>query len=212
MNVQIRSADRGDTRFLVWVIQEAARSHLEKGIMDLILPDDQKRLAFLDAASHADAPSFFQYKNFLVAELDGRQVAALSGYEPAIATPLLDSVIVEVAKELGWSDEELAEMQSQLASCVTCFPDSPEDRWIVEWVATVPEFRGRGIVNRLLLEILDRGREHGYEKAQIGYLLGNTLAQRSYERVGFKTVYDRRDPDFEAELGCPGVACMHLDL
>ncbi len=212
MNVRIRPADRGDTRFLVWVIQEAARSHLEKGIMDLILPDDQKRLAFLDAASHADVPSFFRYKNFLVAEIDGRQVAALSGYEPAIATPLLDSVIVEVAQKLGWSDEELAEMQSQLAIVMTCFPDSPEDRWIVEWVATVPEFRGRGIVNRLLLEILDRGRERGYEKAQIGYLLGNTLAQRSYERVGFKTVYDRRDPDFEAELGCPGVACMHLDL
>ncbi len=47
MNVQIRPADRGDTRFLVWVIQEAARSHLEKGIIDLLVPDDAKRLAFL---------------------------------------------------------------------------------------------------------------------------------------------------------------------
>ena len=45
MDVKIRPADRGDTRFLVWVIQEAARSHLEKGVMDLALPDDEKRLA-----------------------------------------------------------------------------------------------------------------------------------------------------------------------
>jgi ribosomal protein S18 acetylase RimI-like enzyme len=95
---------------------------------------------------------------------------------------------------------------------MTCYPDTPEDRWIVEWVATVPEFRGRGIVNQLLLAILDKGRERGFEKAQIGYLLGNTRAQRSYERVGFKTVSDRRDPDFEAALDCPGIACMHLDL
>ncbi len=212
MDVRIRPADRGDTHFLVWVIQEAARSHLEKGIMDLALPDDEKRLAFLDAASHAEALSFFRYENFLVAEVDGRQAAALSAYEPAIAIPQLEPAEVEAAQKLGWSEEELQDMRDRFAIVMTCYPDTPEDRWIVEWVATVPEFRGRGIVNQLLLAILDKGRERGFEKAQIGYLLGNTRAQRSYERVGFKTVYDRRDPDFEASLDCPGIACMHLDL
>ena len=87
MSVQIRPADRGDTRFLVWVMQEAARSHLEKGILDLSIPDDQKRLEFLDAACHGDPRSFFYYKNFLVAEIDGRQAAALSGYEPGPFAP-----------------------------------------------------------------------------------------------------------------------------
>jgi len=212
VDVRLRPADRGDTHFLVWVIQEAARSHLEKGIMDLALPDGEKRLAFLDAVSNAEARSFFRYENFLVAEFDGRQVAALSAFEPAIAIPQLEPAEVEAARKLGWSDEELREMQDRLAIAMTCYPDSPEDRWIVEWVATMPEFRGRGIVNQLLLAILDRGRERGYEKAQIGYLLGNTRAKRSYERVGFKTVYDRRDPDFEAALDCSGIACMHLDL
>ncbi len=212
MDVRIRPADRGDTHFLVWVIQEAARSHLEKGIMDLALPDDEKRLAFLDEVSHADARSFFCYENFLVAEIDGRQVAALSAFEPKIAIPQLEPAEVEVAQKLGWSDEELQDMRDRLAIAMTCYPDTPEDRWIVEWVATVPEFRGRGIVNQLLLSILEKGRERGFEKAQIGYLLGNTRAQRSYERVGFKTVSDRRDPDFEAALDCPGIACMHLDL
>ncbi len=212
MDVKVRPADRGDGRFLAWVIQEAARSHLEKGIMDFALPDDEKRLAFLDAASHAEARSFFRCENFLVAEIDGRQVAALSAFEPAIAIPQLERAEVEVAQELGWSDEELRDMQDRLAIALSCYPDPPEERWVVEWVATVPEFRGRGIVNQLLLAILDKGRERGFERAQIAYLLGNTKAQRSYERVGFKTVSDRRDPDFEAALVCPGIACMHLDL
>ena len=212
VDVEIRPADRGDTHFLAWVIQEAARSHLEKGVMDLALPDDEKRLEFLDAVSHAEARSFFRYENFLVAEIDGRQVAALSGYEPAIAVPQFEPAEVEAAQKLGWSDEELRDMRDRLAIALTCFPDSPEDRWIVEWVATVPEFRGRGIVNQLLLAILEKGHERGYERAQIGYLLGNTRAQRAYERVGFKTVYDRRNPDFEASLDCPGIACMHFDL
>ncbi len=85
--VQTRPATRGDTRFLAWVMQEAGRSHLESGLFEFLLPDAEKRLAFLDAVSNADARSFFHHENFLVAEIDGRQAAALSGYEPAVAAP-----------------------------------------------------------------------------------------------------------------------------
>ena len=55
-------------------------------------------------------------------------------------------------------------------------------------------------------------RQQGFQKAQVAYLLGNEPARRSYERVGFETVSERRDPDFEAALQTPGVACMHMDL
>ena len=103
-------------------------------------------------------------------------------------------------------------MQSRLGVAMTCYPESPEDRWVIEWVATVPEFRGRGIVQQLLLAILEKGREQGFQKAQVAYLLGNEPARRSYERVGFETVSERRDADFEAALQAPGVACMHMDL
>ncbi len=126
--------------------------------------------------------------------------------------PELERAEADAARALGWPDQELRDMRDRFAVALTCYPDTPDERWIVEWVATVPEFRGRGIVNQLLLAVLERGRERGYRKAQIGYLLGNTRAQRSYERVGFQTVYDRRHPDFEAALDCPGIACMHLDL
>ncbi len=120
--------------------------------------------------------------------------------------------MAKAAVELGWGEEELPDVLSRLEVVTPCLPDTPEDRWIVVWVATAPEFRGRGIVNGLLLESLERGRERGYEKAQIGYLLGNVRAMRAYERVGFKTVYERTDPDFEAAIGTPGIANMHLDL
>lgn len=88
----------------------------------------------------------------------------------------------------------------------------PDERWVIEWVATVPEFRGRGIVHELLGHILERGRERGYHGAQIGHLIGNESARRAYQRVGFTHVDEKRDPDFEAVLGSPGLARMHLDL
>jgi translation initiation factor 4G len=210
--LRIRQADRGDTRFLAWVIQEAARSHLEWGVMDMAIPDDEQRWAYLDAALHADARSFFHHTNFLVAEIDGRHVAALSGYEPKIAVPEMLPMCQEVAQKIGWSNADLEKMLASFGAAAAAFPDSPEERWTIEWVATLPEFRGRGIVHKLMVEILDRGRERGYEKAQIGYLLGNRPARRAYESQGFKTVYERRDAGFEAALGCEGMACMHMDL
>ena len=48
-DLEIRPADRGDTRFLAWVIQEAARSQFDYGITDVMLPDARQRLDFLDA-------------------------------------------------------------------------------------------------------------------------------------------------------------------
>ncbi len=212
MQAVIRSAVRGDTRFLAWVIQEAARSHLDKGFLDIAVPDDAKRLAFLDAIAHAKARSMFSAQNFLVAEIDGRQAGALSAYEPAIAMPQMGPAMAEAVQTVGWSEEETGGMQSRLGVAMTCYPESPEDRWVIEWVATVPEFRGRGIVQQLLSAILENGREQGFRKAQVAYLLGNEPARRSYERVGFETVSERRDPDFEAALQAPGVACMHMDL
>jgi translation initiation factor 4G len=193
-------------------MQEAARSHLEKGVMDFVIPDDAKRLDFLDAASCAENPAIFCFENFLVADVDGKQAAALSAFEPATAMPQLDAAEEEAAKTLGWSDEELRDVRERMAAMMVVYPETPDERWVVEWVATAPEFRGRGIVQTLLAAILEKGREQGYQKAQIGYLIGNTPAQRSYERVGFKTVSEKRDADFEAALSCPGMACMHLDL
>ncbi len=213
LNPRIRPADRGDTRFLAWVMQAAARSHLEKGIWDFALPDDAQRIDFLNALAATEAHSFFHYQGFLVAEIDGRCAAALCGYEPAKA---LGQVLVEANLEAmrgqSWSDAEMAGLGERLQSMSNAMPDTPEDRWIIEWVATLPEFRGNGLARTLLLEILDRGRALGYERTQIAYLIGNTPARRVYEQIGFETVDEKRDSDFEAALGCPGIARMHRDL
>jgi len=79
---------------------------------------------------------------------------------------------------------------------------------VVEWVAARPEARGKGVAQRLLDLLLERGRSLGYEQAQISCLLGNTPAKRCYERTGFRVVDEKRHPDFEAIFGAPGTARM----
>jgi ribosomal protein S18 acetylase RimI-like enzyme len=211
--VRIRDADPGDVRFLAWVMQEAARSHLERGIWDFAFPDASLRIDFLAALAAAEGRSFFHHAGFLVAEIDGRAAAALSGYEPRLALgPALAEANLEAIRRVGMDAAEAAAYGERMQTMSRAMPDTPEERWIVEWVATLPEFRGRGLADQLLHAILARGRERGYRGAQIGYLIGNTPASRVYERVGFKGVDEKRDAAFEEALGCPGIARMHLDL
>ncbi len=210
---RVRPADRGDTRFVAWVIQEAARSHLEKGFWDVALTDEARRIDFLEALARSDARSFCHYRGFLIAEVDGRPAAALSGYEPRIGLGSnWEEANAQASRELGFSGADRRNMATAMASLGSPFPEIPLDRWVIEWVATVPEFRGRGLIGTLLAKILQRGRDAGYDKAQVGYLIGNTPAMRAYEAVGFKTVDEKLDSDFEAVLGCPGIATMHADL
>jgi ribosomal protein S18 acetylase RimI-like enzyme len=79
-------------------------------------------------------------------------------------------------------------------------------------VATRPEFRRRGLVESLLGTVLATGRTRGYSRAQISILVGNTPAQRAYEKQGFRLVHDRRHPDFEDAIGCPGIAQYGMEL
>lgn len=85
-------------------------------------------------------------------------------------------------------------------------PDDGGGAWIVESVATLSEFRRQGLVNRLLEEILEVGRRRGFRLAQVGVFIGNTAAQNAYEKCGFIVVDERRNADFEAETGSPGIA------
>jgi ribosomal protein S18 acetylase RimI-like enzyme len=83
-------------------------------------------------------------------------------------------------------------------------PQVQGDPWVVEWVATAPEFRRRGLVDRLMAEILDRGRARGKNEGHISVLIGNDGAQRAYEKNGFVPYADSVNEQFEAVYGCPG--------
>ena len=214
MDVTIREATASDALFIAWVQQEAARSHRPLGLWDMTVPGpDEYRLQTVAKIALAEPPSFAHYGGFLVAEADGKPVAGLSSYDYAIKdTDSFVSAMDSTLTGLGWSAEHRALAMDRLAPVILCMPDSPPGVLIVEWVAARPEARGRGVARQLLEAILQRGRDTGYKKAQIGYLIGNTPASTAYERVGFETVEEKRHPDFEAVYGSPGIARMTLDL
>lgn len=208
MQIDIRDARPSDVPFLAWVQQEAARSHVPRGFWDFAFPGaDADRLRIVGRIAAAAPHSFCHWSGFLVAEADGQAAAALSAYTtPSVtAGSELFAAMGEALDAEGWDDQQRQAMGERFAPFMTCLPDSAEDAWIIEWVATRPEHRGRGLVRTLLHAILERGVARGHRQAQIAVLIGNTAAQRAYEGVGFKVADEKTHPDFERAVGCPGI-------
>lgn len=210
MAIVIREAEPTDLPYLAWVVLEASRSHVERGAWDLAIPgSDEERLRFLERLLGSEQTHWCHLRGFRVAEVDGRPAAALSGYaaeDPELQAPA--EAISSCARALGWEDARLRAAFERLAVFLGCLPPDEPGAWIVEWVATSPEQRRRGLVQQLLRDELARGSERGHRVAQISLLSGNVAAQRAYERAGFEYVDERRSRAFERALGCAGVLRM----
>jgi translation initiation factor 4G len=214
MATRIRPATAADADFVAWVILAASRSHLPLGAWDhYIGADEASVLAFIRSMVTQDVPSFCRWQGFLVAEVDGVPAAGLSGYvssDPAMADPM--PAILAASRALGWNDTQIEAAGARLGPFLTCVIEPPADTWVVEWVATKPAFRRRGVMHELLLAIIDAGRRRGFARSQIMVLVENTAARCAYERAGFVYVDEKRSEEFARLMGCPGIERLLRNL
>lgn len=213
MDIKIRSARHDDAAFLAWLILTAGRAHVKRGIWEVILGESENKcLAFLELLAVTATPHLFHHSCYLVAELGSQPVAGLGGYDPRVlGYPALLRALPEAFKKIGIYDLDET-TDNRPPRILECIPDAIEGAWVIDSVATLPEFRRQGIVNRLLEEIIENGRQKGFRRSQINIYIGNTSAQKAYEKQGFKILDEKRDPYFEKEIGSPGMARLLLDL
>ncbi len=214
MDLTITEARREHIPFVAWVILTAFRSHLERGLWDLFVDGPEAEcLRYLEALAGTTTRHWEHYSNFVVAQVDGTPVSALCGYfEAECAGPALGQGMREASQTLGRSEEEDVAGWQRAGSIAYCAPEHAPGAWIVENVATLAEFRRRGLVDRLLGEILEKGRTAGAPVAEVGVLIGNDPAQRAYERAGFVVVDEKRHPEFEAVYNSPGIRLLRRPL
>ncbi len=214
MAVEIRRAEAKDAAFIAWVELAASRSHRPIGFLDLAFPGDEKqRLTLIERLCRSEVFSICHWSGFFVAEVDGEPAAALSGYEPTKrGSDTFAAAMFEGLGGAGWSREDVAAVFGRMAPFLECVSDPADDRWVVEWVATRPEFRGRGLVHTLLRSILEEGRSRGYRHSQISVLIDNHPAQHAYESAGFVVEREKCHPEFEQTFGSPGIRRMAREL
>ncbi len=214
MNSSIRRARRDDGDFIAWVVLTAWRSHLERGLWDFFVDGGETDcLRYLEALTTSDSPHWAHYSAFLVAEVEGVPAAALAGYfDEELGMPALQKGAAQADERLGRTREESEAGLKRIApSFLIETPHEPR-AWIIENVATRPEYRRQGLIDALLAAMFDEGRRLGAVQADIGVLIGNDPAQRAYEKAGFRVVGEKRHPEFEAIWGSPGARALSQPL
>ena len=214
MATSIVEARPDHAAFIAWAILTAFRSHRPLGLWDFMLDAEESEvLRYLECLASTQEPHWAHYSVFLVAEVDGTPAAALSGYfDEELGIPALQKGTAEADPRYGRTAADAAAGVQRIAPIFRVMPRHEPGTWLVESVATRPDYRRRGLVDALLAEILERGRERRASQAGIGVMIGNDRAQRAYEKAGFRVFSERRDPDFERIWGCPGLRALSRTL
>ena len=212
MELRIVDARPEHAQFLARVILIAHRSHLERGLWDFLVGGSEAEcLRFLEALTTTSQPHWAHYSTFIVAEVDGQPASALGGYfeaELGTETAFIISAVREASGVVGRTEEDSIAGWQRAGSIAHVAPEHVPEAWVIENVATLPEFRRRGLADRLLAEILDKGRRRGATTADVGVLIGNDPAQRAYEKAGFAVIGEKRHPEFEAVYKSPGIRSL----
>ncbi|HYL35631.1 MAG TPA: GNAT family N-acetyltransferase [Bryobacteraceae bacterium] len=206
MSAKIRRATRSDADFLAWVMLASSRSHVARGAWDLVVgADDAECLDYLKRLAVAEPRSLCHYESFLVADVDARPAAALCTFKPGDGGwAVVGQASSNVQRELGWTEADRARSQQRFAPMLACLPPDAGADWVIEFVATLPEYRRRGLADALMREAIQHGVERGCSLAQIMILTGNHPAQAAYEKAGFAVYDEHGSPELEVAIGAPG--------
>jgi ribosomal protein S18 acetylase RimI-like enzyme len=214
MSIRIRRATSDDAEFLAGVTFSASRSHLPRGLWDLIIGADEAGcLDYLRRLAVAEPRSLYHYDSFLIAEVAGQPAAALCGFETRDAWPIVGEAMATVQRDLGWTEADAAASLRSVAPMWTaCMPPDIGADFAIESVATRPEYRRRGLINALIDEVLRDAMRRGCKLAQITTYLGNDAAVSAYEKAGFKVLDEKRCTELEKILGAPGFTRLVREL
>lgn len=116
----------------------------------------------------------YSYRNTLVAEVDGRAVAALVGYDGALLKQLREPIFPLLEEHLG--------------QVPTIEDETQEGEFYLDSLGVLPEYRGYGIGRRLIETMTQRAFERGHEHVGLIVDFDNPDAERLYTSLGFRRV------------------------
>lgn len=202
--IAIRPARPEDANFIARNILASQRGPFPRGWFDIALGwDEPQCVAFVECIALAQTQSWWHITQFIVAEVEGVPAASLCAL-PAAGTEAARAAITEVATAIGLSATDLKAIFRRGAYGANCWVQGRDGDWLIEHVATLSEYRGRGLVQALIAHALALGAQVGFARASISFLIGNEAAERCYAKAGFAFAEEKRDAGFEAITGSPG--------
>lgn len=209
--MQIRHASPEDASFLAKAILIAGRAHVKKGIWEVIIGGTEEEcVGFLHYISITQIPHLFHYSYYLIAEEDGvGPIGSLGGYNPRTSGyQAIQQAIPEVLRKLNLPTQVSKVSEERSSKILACLPKEIDGAWVIDSVATLPEHRGKGVAEKLLKKILEKGKKQGHSQAQVNMYIGNEPALNLYRKFGFEIIEEKRDEYFEEQIGSPGMLSL----
>jgi GNAT superfamily N-acetyltransferase len=172
---------------------------------------------FLEGLLGAGASTWGGVEDAHILEEGGVPVASAFGFVPNPEKPMPVDLqrIDQVAAELGWAADQAEEFRIRY-SAFSPTQDGldimkPHADYILEYVAVVPEARGRGLIKILMQTMLAQAKARGLSTAGIMIINGNDHAAHVYETLGFKPYCTYYEEFFADTMpGFPGLTRYRL--
>lgn len=189
-----------DGSFVAVTALAASRSHLPTGIFDLYLgvdprrPDDARVLAFLERALVSPHRGWAHWSDYTLL-MDGERglggvCACLASLLPAFPFPA--PAVAATVAALGWPPSEVNDIMRRMDDFLRHVDDlfiaEDANTWFVQFMAVTPQARGQGHGRAMMEHTLEMARAAGADHAELLTDLGNAVAERLYQRLGFVQV------------------------
>jgi len=207
MSIIIRQATVDDSSFLAQMILQSSRAGKKGGLFDLLFTDhdDSFILSKLDALTKTESKSQCHYKNFLIAEIDGKSVGTLCSYEPRISTK---ETFNKALKEIGFEKD----VEKTLDVLYNCSFDQNKSTLMFDFMEEVEGFIDVGIQKALMQKSLLTARLKGYRIAQTIIEIGSLEAELFYKKLGFRKTTELECEGYKEVFGRPGLMLMSLEF
>lgn len=164
--VTIRPATIADAELIAEVVCMAVGYTTEHPIYPVFL-----ELAKRDVAQYS-------YRNTLIAEVDGRAVGALVGYDGARLEELRSPIYELLERYLGG----VPDIEDETSA----------GEFYLDSLGVLPDYRGMGVGAALLSTMRDMAFEQGYERVGLIVDVDNPDAERLYTSLDFSRVGNKR--------------------
>lgn len=191
-NPTVRAATTEDIPLLALFEHEASKEPFGRSMWsDLLEPFDVSVPVFLEAVFASRASAWGNVEDFLILEIDGVPAGGCAVFRPSDPPHNIGSLDLRrlsvVAERLSWDEKTALRFRASYlehwgaVGPTTAMALAPQAETIIETVAVLPAYRGKGLGHALMDAAKARARDMGAKSIGIMVILGNDGAQRLYE-------------------------------
>ena len=207
MSISISKASKEDAEFLAQMILQSSRADKKVGIYDLVFgtKDDKELLTYLEKLVVTEVKNHCHYSNFLIANIDSKQVGSLCSYEPRIST---HEAFKKSLVEIGY-DGDISEYEELLDVCDF---EQNNRTLIFDFMEEVEGFVDVGILKSLMQKSLLTARLKGYRIAKTIVEIGSLETLLFYKKLGFKEVKQNECELYKEKFGRIGLTLLEIEF